>query len=960
MDSLYAAAKAAVAVAHTWDAQLPFTLTSAVDVRLSAPDVKGLPLTTQDLFDVGSAPCFKAFKFYFHPTEFAFDGNFKTSVATWSDLRQRLFRAAAQNGFHLFSNGGKGSDCLRIFLCSRGGLMNVSSSKRAAPGEHRVSYLRSDRRSGARPEGRDLPRRRNTEKPICTGKLCPVKLQLGVDSSGFFVFGGRGTKQHAFHPKLLTKVVPLLKREMAASEIAHVGDYRKAGLSCAGSAQVLRLTSNILIPRTTIRYLSHTIEYAEYSQGIFPVQKTTTDKLFDSLKAERHDHVVLSHKGTAHPNPGVQVSDFVASSGGPDEDFASTLPENERVQMNDFCTKHRISRKVPDDKDLFLAVIWMTLADRCIFRKFPYVVKIDITFKTNSRGIPFLSITGKTSDNEIFTILRCFVPNEQAWIFRWLLLHALPKILGKDMNRIQMIISDGDSQEIAQINNLIQLVMMQAIRQRCAWHIVDRSWDRYVYKVPKAGSTRKTYNTYYETTRKIIFAWLYSMMTKGCETKEEYQVSKVLFVFYLESPELRKKLGPQLVKSVQDMYKTAIYPHEGDFVFYRRRTLFAFEEYTNSTQEASFAAVKRGTLAVLPSMDVDTSLKQLNQQALRKTIGYEATGLSRLSNYTLWSTISETTSKMVPYGGGLLEAEYTRSHDFRSTLFVRSEFRVAYDGQNEEWDNVYNSPFISSFMPCFKRIRVVKLIPVEALFFLVCDCGHFERSGIPCRHLWHVKCKYWPGSEPKITDIHPMWHSLHKAYAFSVDENGNKLAPSAALERMAIAFPDLVPGLCVPTATPANDESLLQPLPEFSILSAAERCVNWPTDVINDLLHDSAGSGLPGMSQEVCMYTQQSDDSDDGMMDFETRFKMDTAEVQKKREEQGSVAAALIPLTKELLISVEKAPYALQETCVSLRNMIAALNVEDDHKGNEETGSDSMFLPMSKTNKKRKPKEGCS
>jgi hypothetical protein len=49
MDSLYAVAKAAVSEVHCWDAELLFTVTSAVDVKLSAPDIKVLPLETLDL-----------------------------------------------------------------------------------------------------------------------------------------------------------------------------------------------------------------------------------------------------------------------------------------------------------------------------------------------------------------------------------------------------------------------------------------------------------------------------------------------------------------------------------------------------------------------------------------------------------------------------------------------------------------------------------------------------------------------------------------------------------------------------------------------------------------------------------------------------------------------------------------------------------------------------------------------
>jgi hypothetical protein len=63
------------------------------------------------------------------------------------------------------------------------------------------------------------------------------------------------------------------------------------------------------------------------------------------------------------------------------------------------------------------------------------------------------------------------------------------------------------------------------------------------------------------------------------------------------------------------VYRKAVYPYEANFVFH------AFEEYTNTTQEALFSAIKKGSLAVLPSMDIDMSLQQLNQQAAKKVCG---------------------------------------------------------------------------------------------------------------------------------------------------------------------------------------------------------------------------------------------------------------------------------------------------------------------------------------------------
>jgi hypothetical protein len=121
---------------------------------------------------------------------------------------------------------------------------------------------------------------------------------------------------------------------------------------------------------------------------------------------DMHDHIILSHRGTAHPKPGVTISNFVPGSMPTTDDFLSSIPSNERVLMDAFVAEHCLSRKIPDEQDVFLAVVWMTSAERSVFCRFPFVIKIDITFATNCRGIPLLTITGKTSDNEVFTVLR--------------------------------------------------------------------------------------------------------------------------------------------------------------------------------------------------------------------------------------------------------------------------------------------------------------------------------------------------------------------------------------------------------------------------------------------------------------------------------------------------------------------------------------------------------------------------
>jgi hypothetical protein len=107
-----------------------------------------------------------------------------------------------------------------------------------------------------------------------------------------------------------------------------------------------------------------------------------TDRLFSTLQNQRHDHIVLSHKGSAHPTPGVNINS---------DDFVSSLKPDERILMDAFVScSHCQSRKIPDDRDMFIAVVWMMAQERSLFRKFPFVLKIDLTFKTKSWGFPFL------------------------------------------------------------------------------------------------------------------------------------------------------------------------------------------------------------------------------------------------------------------------------------------------------------------------------------------------------------------------------------------------------------------------------------------------------------------------------------------------------------------------------------------------------------------------------------------
>lgn len=177
---------------------------------------------------------------------------------------------------------------------------------------------------------------------------------------------------------------------------------------------------------------------------------------------------------------------------------------------------------------------WVIPAEKHLFKMFSEVLHIDCMADTNEEDHPFLTGTGHDSNGKIFTILRAFLLNEWAWVFRWLFQTMFPLLLGSDyMLRVKVIITDGDSQETSQLDIAISLHFPKVLRVRCGWHVIDRGWARCC---PGVCSVAKGSQNEFKSIIQQIKAWLYSWMQPHCETEDKYKISKALLTAYLHSP----------------------------------------------------------------------------------------------------------------------------------------------------------------------------------------------------------------------------------------------------------------------------------------------------------------------------------------------------------------------------------------------------------------------------------------
>jgi hypothetical protein len=126
------------------------------------------------------------------------------------------------------------------------------------------------------------------------------------------------------------------------------------------------------------------------------------------------------------------------------------------------------------------------------FRLFNVCLHIDTTADSNKEGRPLVTVSSKDSYGKMFIVLRAFLPNEQSWSYKWFFLTVLPALLGKDvLKRRKIIVTDGDSQEISQLDDALASFFPEAYWIRCSWHIIDRGWNKRSKWLLEASRERK-------------------------------------------------------------------------------------------------------------------------------------------------------------------------------------------------------------------------------------------------------------------------------------------------------------------------------------------------------------------------------------------------------------------------------------------------------------------------------------
>jgi MULE transposase domain len=283
---------------------------------------------------------------------------------------------------------------------------------------------------------------------------------------------------------------------------------------------------------------------------------------------------------------------------------------HESAQIYQLTNLMRNASNFDNHRQALIAFAWVLPFEMKQFQLFPFVLHIDGTKCTNQEQRVLFTCTGRDSMGKQFIVLRGFLLNECAWMFKWLFTCVMPNLLGKAvLRRVRIVLTDGDSQETSQLDLAMKRFMPDAFRARCIWHIVDRG----MMKNYPNGVSRKL-NTKFEkdrclSLRLLIRHWLWSWSQDTCESKEEFHLSAALFEEYLQSDEVKQIFDPHgartaaaesEIEEITEFVRRNVEPLVPFFAFHLRKHMHTFETNSNSAHEGTNHGIKSHSAAVKP------------------------------------------------------------------------------------------------------------------------------------------------------------------------------------------------------------------------------------------------------------------------------------------------------------------------------------------------------------------------
>ena len=366
-----------------------------------------------------------------------------------------------------------------------------------------------------------ITRNCKTSKALHSDQTCKFQISVFFDIYELHWFlKWRGNIHHTHHNFTPFEKYSIGMSQLSPSMISEINKLQKSSVPSSIQQNILMTNNDISVPIMTILNKQNSQKNTSEKQhtdfeNLLHILRSRQDITYFVINAKSMNTPLLSIKKPSASkraiNNNISIQGYIKVY---DKQEKPMLPpkfdSHQQKILKDLLTTNKSTNEV----EVILAIGWARDNELSVFRKFPEVVKMDCTHSTNREERPLFNLVAKDSNNKVYTVMRCLLPSEKSAIFNSLLVTIIPQIFGKDTcNKLNVIITDGDSQEIKAAQNACKLVFKNAVHINCFWHMIHQAVNK----------TKVIYNP---QLKHIVKHWLY-FTARYTESKEEQTASIV-------------------------------------------------------------------------------------------------------------------------------------------------------------------------------------------------------------------------------------------------------------------------------------------------------------------------------------------------------------------------------------------------------------------------------------------------
>ena len=714
--------------------------------------------------------------------------------AALAQLATDLGISAIDNGFEIVRNGlsGNTKSTLSPFFPAkfRCACFRATQAKQSDPSQVKITSYHNDRVKNRRENGKKQSRKSESRRPKSSASLCSFGFVVHCDEFGLYIKSSSGNAMHSNHSQLASSSITASIRTINQESRTELEKLAKSGMSAAQAR-------NYLHNNKALKGLSYKQIYRYFND----LNNERIGTLLQKANVPEDCLPPPQSKLTAFLRSRSDISFCVYTGGCPDatngrnfwlfNESGSPGKPNSIVPLDELCPdavekykEQRQDERLNSTQLQLVGAAWCTMKQKRLLLLDPSVIKIDATSDTNKESRDLLTFTSRAPTGQYFICLQVFMPDARPSTFRWVFQVVLPDLLGRDvMNRIQMLMTDGDSHEIEELRKAIKQFMPWAYQGRCAWHIVYKGYDRRCPGVNTFINQKEEYRKMAQFLRTWAYSWMYSGF---CESRDEFLVSACLFQAFIDSPTVWKAFGfkQDQLAVVRDFFCNYVFNVVEDYAFYPRKFIRHYDECTNSSHEGTNFGLKNHSTPVLPSMSLSRSAQVQTLQSDLKMASIERQAASLLVHQPNWVS-SLTSPYILPLAESIIQQEIALVPKY---IVRRKEnaWQVVlnYVDNPNYFTNTMDGDVCKKLRKFLPRYRHLRTVTSDDNSNCQCSCGFFQRFGIPCRHL-HAVAKFENPAFVGFThhDVSVIWLRSYSHFAYTREHNS--VAISQALEALS-------------------------------------------------------------------------------------------------------------------------------------------------------------------------------